>query len=72
MDLMYSSKAFYWQAAGGIVSTARDLEKFMAALASGKLGRSGYVPKVPKRNRKDQSKSETSNGTLKRTYPLVN
>ena len=28
------------QAAGGIVSTARDLEKFMAALASGKLGRS--------------------------------
>ena len=26
------------QAAGGIVSTAGDLEKFMKALASGKLG----------------------------------
>ena len=72
------------QAAGGIVSTARDLEKFMAALASGKLGRSlwrsfrahvyfmnlfnfRYQNSTSQKSRKDKSKSQRFNVSLKRT-----
>ena len=76
------------QAAGGIVSTARDLEKFMAALASGKLGRSlwrsfrahvyfmnlfnfRYQNSTSQKNRKDKSKSQRFNVSLKRTSWLL-